>query len=74
MNLAIHKSPKNTGKFFHKAPRCINMKKTRYYVCKEITDYVAKHNDLGIMNYIYQEYNIVTKLNPNTTYTLEDLY
>lgn len=74
MNLSLQKDYRNTGKYYHKTPRNTACTVTRKQVCKEISDYTKQNQDFGIRNYIHIEYDIVTKLNPYTTYVYEDLY
>ena len=76
MDLRIHKDKRNRtiGKFHHKVPANIACKSTKAYVLKEITKYIEMYDDLGCMNYLTREYNVIAKLNPYTTYVYEDLY
>jgi hypothetical protein len=76
MNLEIYKDrrDRNTGKYFHKAPRNTNCKITKQIVSKEISKYIEQHDDLGCINYISCESRVMTKLDPYTTYVDEDLY
>ena len=74
MDLKLYKDKRNTGKFHHKTPRGANSKKTRYIVMKEITKYIQENNDFGDINYLTCENQVITKLDPYTTYVYEDLY
>lgn len=74
MDLTIHKDKRNSGKYYHKVPAKTLSSYTKEYALKDITKYIQMYDDLGRMNYISIEYNIITKLDPYTTYVYEDLY
>lgn len=74
MDLNIYKDKRNSGKHYHKVPANTLSSYTKAYACKDITKYIEMYDDLGCMNYIAIEYNIITKLDPYTTYVYEDLY
>jgi hypothetical protein len=74
MDLEIYKDERNTGRYHHKMPYNTGGSITKRNVLKEISKYIQQHNDLGCMNYITEEYNIVAHLCPYTTYVYEDLY
>jgi hypothetical protein len=74
MELTIYKDKRASGKHYHKVPAKTNSSAAKAYACREITKYIQMYDDLGRMNYISIEYNIITKLDPYTTYVYEDLY
>lgn len=74
MDLRIYKDKRASGKFYHKVPVNTLSSYTKEYALKEITKYISMYNDFGRMNYINAECNVITKLDPYTTYIYEDLY
>jgi hypothetical protein len=74
MELTIYKDKRGSGKHYHKAPAKTNGNAAKAYACKEITKYIEMYIDFGCMNYLNAECNVVTKLDPYTTYVYEDLY
>jgi len=74
MDLRIHRSKRSRGKFHHRTPRGVNSKETRSIVMREITEYIQENSDFGDINYLACENQVITKLNPYTTYVYEDLY
>lgn len=74
MNLEIYRSNRSKGKYHHRTPRGVNSNQTRSIVMKEITEYIQENNDLGDINYLACETQVITKLDPHSTYRYEDLY
>jgi glycine betaine/choline ABC-type transport system substrate-binding protein len=74
MDLRIYKDKRANGKFYHKVPVNTLSSYTKAYALKEITKYIEMYSDFGCMNYLNAECNVITKLDPYTTYVYEDLY